>query len=83
MAARPTPRPRCRTSTGSVARDVQVRGVRLHVAEAGPREGEPHDGPPILLLHGWPQHWWCWRHIIGPLAQTRRVIAPDLRGFGW
>ena len=84
MAARPyRPAPPMPHVDGVRHRDVQVRGVRLHVAEAGPREGEPADGPPILLLHGWPQHWWCWRHIIGPLAQTRRVIAPDLRGFGW
>jgi len=65
-------------------RDVTVRGVRLHVAEAGPEAGEAQTGPPILLLHGWPQHWYCWRHLIGPLAQDgRRVVAPDLRGFGW
>jgi pimeloyl-ACP methyl ester carboxylesterase len=50
--------------------------VRLHVAEAG-------DGPPLLLLHGWPQHWWCWRHVFGELAARNRVLAPDLRGFGW
>ena len=53
-------------------------GVRLHVAEAG-----SPDAPPLLLLHGWPQHWWAWRGVIGPLADRFRVIAPDLRGFGW
>jgi pimeloyl-ACP methyl ester carboxylesterase len=57
-------------------RDVTARGVRLHVAEAGA-------GPPLLLLHGWPQHWWCWRHLIGPLAERYTVLAPDLRGWGW
>jgi len=61
---------------GVAHRDVDVGGVRLHVAEAG-------DGPPLVLLHGWPQHWWCWRHVIGALARTHRVLAPDLRGFGW
>jgi pimeloyl-ACP methyl ester carboxylesterase len=61
---------------GVTHRQVSVRGVRLHVAEAG-------DGPPLLLLHGWPQHWWCWRHLIPRLAQSHRVLAPDLRGFGW
>src|SRR4051794_2455046 len=61
---------------GVTHRDVDVGGVRLHVAEAG-------EGPPLLLLHGWPQHWWCWRYVIGELATTHRVIAPDLRGFGW
>ncbi len=57
-------------------RDVDVNGVRLHVAEAG-------DGPPLILLHGWPQHWWSWRHLIPRLAQDYRVLAPDLRGWGW
>ena len=55
---------------------VDVAGARLHVAEAG-------EGPPIVLLHGWPQHWWIWRKLIGELAAQRRVICPDLRGFGW
>jgi pimeloyl-ACP methyl ester carboxylesterase len=60
-------------------RDVTVRGLRLHVALAG-----PSDGPPVVLQHGWPQHWYAWRHLIGPLAKAgHRVIAPDFRGFGW
>jgi pimeloyl-ACP methyl ester carboxylesterase len=57
---------------------VEIPGVRVHVALAGRR-----DAPPLVLLHGWPQHWWCWRHVIPALAETHRVIAPDLRGFGW
>ena len=36
-----------------------------------------------MLLHGWPQHWYEWREVIGPLAERYRVICPDLRGFGW
>src|SRR5204863_13630 len=36
-----------------------------------------------VLQHGWPQHWYAWRHVIPELARTRRVIAPDLRGMGW
>ncbi|MBA3263798.1 MAG: alpha/beta hydrolase [Thermoleophilaceae bacterium] len=60
-------------------REVIVRGLRLHVALAG-----PIDGRPVVLQHGWPQHWYEWRHLIGPLAQAGyRVIAPDFRGFGW
>ena len=55
---------------------VEVEGVRLHVAEAG-------EGDPVVLQHGWPEHWYAWRHVIPKLARTRRVIAPDLRGFGW
>jgi pimeloyl-ACP methyl ester carboxylesterase len=58
---------------------VDAGGVRLHVATAG-----PVDGPPVVLLHGWPQHWWLWHAVIPALAADgRRVIAPDLRGFGW
>jgi pimeloyl-ACP methyl ester carboxylesterase len=59
-------------------RHILVNGVRLHVAEAG----DPA-APPLLMVHGWPQHWWEWRELIPPLAETHRVIAPDLRGFGW
>jgi pimeloyl-ACP methyl ester carboxylesterase len=61
---------------GVTHRFVDANGVTLHVAEAG-------SGPPLLLLHGWPQHWWCWRLLIPRLAESYRVIAPDLRGFGW
>ena len=57
-------------------RFLSARGLRTHVAEAG-------DGPPLLMLHGWPQHWWMWRDLIGPLSESHRVICPDLRGFGW
>lgn len=59
-------------------RDVDAGGVRLHVAEAGPQ-----DGPAVLLVHGWPQHWWCWREVVGELAKDYRCLMPDLRGFGW
>ena len=57
-------------------RDVVVRGLRLHVAEAG-------EGDAVLLVHGWPQHWWCWRDLIPAVAERHRVVCPDLRGFGW
>lgn len=61
---------------GVAHRYVEAAGARLHVAEAG-------EGPPVVLLHGWPQHWWVWRKLIPALAEERRVICPDLRGFGW
>jgi pimeloyl-ACP methyl ester carboxylesterase len=38
-------------------------GVTIHVADAGPA-----DGPPVMLVHGFPQHWWEWHRLIGPLA---------------
>jgi pimeloyl-ACP methyl ester carboxylesterase len=62
---------------GVTHRWVQLpNGLRVHVAEAG-------EGPPLLLLHGWPQHWWMWKGVIGPLAESHRVLCPDLRGHGW
>jgi pimeloyl-ACP methyl ester carboxylesterase len=70
--AQPPPLP------GVVHTDVRVDRVRWHVATAGEK-----DAPPIVLLHGWPQHWWIWRRVIGDLAKTHRVYAPDMRGFGW
>jgi pimeloyl-ACP methyl ester carboxylesterase len=57
---------------------VDVNGFRAHVAEAGDPEAAP-----VVMLHGWPQHWWCWRKLIPPLAEHYRVICPDLRGHGW
>jgi pimeloyl-ACP methyl ester carboxylesterase len=63
---------------GVTHRDVHARGLRFHVAEAG-----PPDAPPVVLLHGWPQHWFMWRDVIPGLASDHRVIAPDLRGLGW
>lgn len=59
---------------------LAVRGARLHVAELG--RSEPAR-PPVLLLHGWPQHWWSWRLLMPLLADRHRVLAMDLRGFGW
>jgi pimeloyl-ACP methyl ester carboxylesterase len=39
-------------------------------------------GAPLVLLHGWPQTWYAWRHVIPTLAQHYTVIVPDLRGLG-
>ena len=57
---------------------VDAGGLRTHVALAG-----AEDAPPVLLVHGWPQNWWAWRHVIPALSENARVIAPDLRGHGW
>jgi len=57
-------------------RFVDAGGLRVHVAEAG-------QGDPIVMVHGWPQHWYLWRHVIPRLAPRARVLCPDLRGFGW
>jgi len=57
---------------------VQAGGIRMHVAEAG----DPL-APPLVLLHGWPQHFWCWRRVAPLLAADHRLLMPDLRGHGW
>jgi pimeloyl-ACP methyl ester carboxylesterase len=58
-------------------RTVRARGVDFHLAEAGSGEDV------VLCLHGWPQHWYEWRHLLPALADGHRVIALDQRGFGW
>ncbi|KAJ8766760.1 hypothetical protein K2173_007827 [Erythroxylum novogranatense] len=59
-------------------RIVNVNGVNIHVAEAG-----PHDGPVIIFVHGFPQLWYSWRYQIVALAALGyRTVAPDLRGYG-
>ena len=52
-----------------------VKGTQWHWVEAG-------DGDPVLLLHGIPESWQCWRHQISVLAEQFRVIALDLPGYG-
>lgn len=61
---------------GVTHRFVKVNGINLHLAEAG-------SGEPLLMLHGWPQHWYMWRYQIPYLAQHYTLICPDMRGFGW
>ncbi len=58
-----------------VERTIDVGNVRLHVVEAG-------EGPLVVLLHGFPEFWYAWRHQIPVLAAAGyRVVAPDLRGY--
>ena len=57
-------------------RSVSANGTRFHVAEAG-------DGPLVLLLHGFPEFWWTWRHQLAGLPGAGfRGAAVDLRGYG-
>jgi len=57
-------------------RSVTANGTRFHVATNG-------DGPLVLLLHGFPEFWWTWRHQLTTLpAAGYRAVAADLRGFG-
>jgi pimeloyl-ACP methyl ester carboxylesterase len=54
-----------------------TNGVSLHVADTGPPEG-----PLVVLLHGFPEFWYGWRHQIEPLADAGfRVLVPDQRGY--
>lgn len=57
---------------------VLAHGLFVHCAEYGPL-----DGRPVVLLHGWPQHWYVWRHVLPLLPDDVRVLMPDLRGLGW
>lgn len=56
---------------------IETNGITLHVATAG-----PPDGKPVLLLHGFPEFWYGWRHQIPVLAAAGfRVVVPDQRGY--
>lgn len=54
---------------------IQANGIRIHYVTAG-------QGEPVILLHGFPQFWYAWRHQIPALAKHFQVIVPDLRGYG-
>jgi pimeloyl-ACP methyl ester carboxylesterase len=88
--AMPTPEPRITRSVDASAWSpplpeasgfdhlvVETPGLHTHLAAIG-------EGEPVVLLHGFPQHWWQW-HAIAPViaAGGYRVICPDLRGAGW
>jgi pimeloyl-ACP methyl ester carboxylesterase len=63
-----------RTSMALEHRFVETNGIRLHCVVDG-------TGPLVLLLHGFPEYWYSWRHQIAALAPRFRVVAPDLRGY--
>jgi pimeloyl-ACP methyl ester carboxylesterase len=54
---------------------VPVNGGRIHYVRGG-------SGPPLVLLHGWPETWWSWHKMMPALARTHTVIALDLPGLG-
>ncbi|MCA9821325.1 MAG: alpha/beta hydrolase [Dehalococcoidia bacterium] len=55
---------------------VETNGITMHVAEAG-------TGFPVVMIHGWPELWYSWRHQLPALAEAGyRAIAPDMRGYG-
>jgi alpha-beta hydrolase superfamily lysophospholipase len=60
---------------GYASNTVRVNGTTIHYVRGGA-------GPAIILLHGFPQDWYSWRHVMPSLAKKFTVIAPDLRGVG-
>ena len=57
-------------------RMVKTNGINIHLAEQG-------EGPAVLLLHGFPESWYSWRHQLPALAEAGyHAIAPDVRGYG-
>lgn len=55
---------------------IKINGIWMHVAEQG-------TGPLVLLLHGFPEIWYSWRHQISFLADHGyHAVAPDMRGYG-
>ena len=56
--------------------DIKTNGVRLRCAVEG-------KGPLAIMVHGWPESWYSWRHQIGPVRDAGfRVVVPDVRGYG-
>jgi len=62
--------------SGIVHRTIETNGINMHIAEAG-------EGPLVLLLHGFPELWYSWRHQLPALAAAGyHAVAPDVRGYG-
>ncbi len=61
--------------TGVTHHTATVNAIRIHYVRAG-------SGPPVVLLHGFPETWFAWRKQIPVLAERYTVVAPDLRGYG-
>jgi pimeloyl-ACP methyl ester carboxylesterase len=64
------------TATDVQHRFIDTNGIRMHLAEAG-------TGPLVVLLHGFPESWYSWRHQLNALAEAGfHAVAPDQRGYG-
>jgi len=62
--------------SGLVQRHINCNGIRIRIAEMG-------TGPLVLLIHGWPESWYSWRHqMVALSAAGYHVVAPDMRGYG-
>ena len=68
--------PSAQTVNQPTLRFVQSNGIRMRIAEMG-------QGPLVLLLHGWPESWYSWRHQLPAIAAAGfHAVAPDMRGYG-
>ena len=64
--------------TGFTHRHITNDAIALHVVEGGRGKGRPL----VVLLHGFPEFWWSWRHQMRALVDAGfHVVAPDMRGF--
>jgi pimeloyl-ACP methyl ester carboxylesterase len=54
---------------------IEANGIRQHAVIGG-------EGPALLLVHGWPENWYAWRHVMPALAEDYTVVAVDQRGIG-
>ena len=64
------------TMTEITHRTIKTNGINMHIAEAG-------EGPLVLMLHGFPELWYSWRHQLPALAEAGyHAVAPDVRGYG-
>jgi pimeloyl-ACP methyl ester carboxylesterase len=64
------------TVNGISLRKIKSNGITMRIAERG-------EGPLVVLLHGWPESWYSWRHQIPALADAGyHAVAPDMRGYG-
>ena len=55
---------------------IESNGITMRLAHAG-------QGPLVLLIHGWPESWYSWRHQLRALAEAGyHAVAPDMRGYG-
>ncbi|MEU0183500.1 alpha/beta hydrolase [Streptomyces sp. NPDC006207] len=71
----PSSFPQAKPPPGFTSKYAEVNGFRMHYLRGG-------KGPPVVLIHGFPQSWAEWRDQMGPLSKNHTVIAVDLRGAG-
>ncbi|KUJ33513.1 alpha/beta hydrolase [Streptomyces sp. NRRL F-5122] len=74
-AQSPSPYPQAQPPAGFRSKYAEVNGFRMHYVRGG-------KGPPVVMIHGFPQSWTEWRQQMVPLSKTHTVIAVDLRGTG-